>query len=102
MVVRLGKEKSAALIPLLFILAYSSIIIGILTKILPWATLIALLTIPIAIKVVKVAKENYDDAPKYIPAMAQTIMTHSVTGVLLCVGYAICVLMLNTNCVLSL
>jgi len=100
LIVRLGKAKSASLIPLLFISAYLSIIAGVLTKIMPWTSLIALFTAPIAIKVVKTAKENYDDAPKYMPAMAQTIMTHSVTGVLLCIGYAACVIIFNNTCLL--
>ena len=89
LVVLLGKKKAVKALPVLFLLAYSSIIIGVVLTIMPAWTLIALLTFPVALNVIGIARVNYNCTPKYIPAMARTIAIHSVTGLLLTAGYLI-------------
>ncbi|ODS35830.1 hypothetical protein BEH94_05595 [Candidatus Altiarchaeales archaeon WOR_SM1_SCG] len=89
LIVMLGKEKAVKFMPLIFLLVYLSIIFGVVFKIMPVWTLIALLTIPIALNVVKIAKNNYNNTKGYIPAMAGTIKIYAATGILLCIGYLI-------------
>ena len=89
LIVMLGKEKAVEFMPLIFLLVYLSIIFGVVFKIMPVWTLIALLTVPIALNVVKIAKNNYNNTKGYIPAMAGTIKIYAGTGILLCIGYLI-------------
>jgi 1,4-dihydroxy-2-naphthoate octaprenyltransferase len=68
-------------------LTYASILLGVLLRLTsPW-TLLGLLTLPIAWKGLRVAREFYDDYLKLAPANAATVMTHLLTGLLLCFGY---------------
>ena len=87
LIVMLGKAKAVSFIPLIFLIMYMSMIFGVVFKIMPVWTLLALLTIPIALNVIKIAKRSYDNTPEYIPAMANTIKIYALTGILLCVGY---------------
>ena len=89
LIVMLGREKAVKFMPLIFLLVYLSIIFGVVFKIMPVWTLIALLTVPIALNVVKIAKSNYNNTKGYIPAMAGTIKIYAATGILLCIGYLI-------------
>jgi 1,4-dihydroxy-2-naphthoate polyprenyltransferase len=89
LVIILGKAKAVKLLPILFSLVYSSIILGVVLKIMPVWTLIALLTFPVALNIIKIANDNYNGTARYIPAMARTIALHSLTGILLTAGYLI-------------
>lgn len=89
LVVILGKAKAVKFLPMFFLLIYSSIILGVVLGIMPAWTLIALLTIPVALNVITIANSNYDNTTRYIPAMARTIAIHSITGMLLTAGYLI-------------
>jgi len=89
LIVRLGRKKAVKFVPMLFIITYATIIGGILTGILPLALVIALLTIPLAIKIIHIANRFYNSTQDYVPAMALTILTHSGTGILLCAGYVL-------------
>jgi len=89
LIVRLGRERALKFVPLLFMMAYTTIIAGILAGILPWTLIIALLTIPIALKIIGIVNRFYNSVQDYVPAMALTILTYSGTGVLLCVGYVL-------------
>ena len=89
LIVMLGKEKAVKFLPLIFLLVYSSIIFGVVFRITPVWTLIALLTFPVALNVIKIAGSKYNHTAEYTPAMAKTIAIHSITGILICVGYLI-------------
>ncbi len=89
LVVILGKERAVRGIPLLFALVYASILLGAALRFTPAWTLLALLTLPGALMVVRAARESYSDVPRYIPAMAGTIAVYSTTGALLAAGYVI-------------
>jgi 1,4-dihydroxy-2-naphthoate octaprenyltransferase len=89
LVVILGKAKAVKLLPILFLLVYSSIIFGVVFKIMPVWTLIALVTFPVAINIIKIANGNYNSTARYIPAQAKTIAVHSITGILIIAGYLI-------------
>jgi 1,4-dihydroxy-2-naphthoate octaprenyltransferase len=87
LVVILGKKNAVILYQILLILTYLTIIVLVVFKVLPPATLITLLGLPIALKAFMIAKKNYDKIYELLPANASTIGLHSLVGALLCVGF---------------
>ena len=85
-VVRLGRKKSAVVFTAMMALVY--IFILLLGLLYPgrWV-LLGFLTLPLSIKVVVNSLKHYDEIPKLVPSNAGTILAHTLTGVLLCVGY---------------
>jgi 1,4-dihydroxy-2-naphthoate octaprenyltransferase len=85
-VVRLGRKKSAMVFAVMMALVYVFIIL--LGVLYPgrWV-LLGLLTLPLSLKVMANALKHYDQIRQLIPSNAGTIITHALTGVLLCVGY---------------
>jgi 1,4-dihydroxy-2-naphthoate octaprenyltransferase len=55
--------------------------------ILPWPTLIALGTVPLAWKAGKGLQKNHSLPYRLIPSNAYTVFTHLYTGLLLFAGY---------------
>jgi len=88
-VVRLGRKRSADVYALIMMAAYASIALGVILKIMPIASLIALTSIPIILKAIGIARKYYDEPPKLIFANANTIKIHALTGLLLIIGYLI-------------
>jgi len=89
LVVRLGKKRAISGYILMMLLTYLVVVVGVVTDSLPPITLVSLLTVPIALNAIKIAKQNYDDNQKLAPANASTIMVHLFTGLLLTVGFFI-------------
>ncbi|NOZ61211.1 MAG: 1,4-dihydroxy-2-naphthoate octaprenyltransferase [Calditrichaeota bacterium] len=89
LVVRLGKEKAVKGFVLMIMLTYLVVIVGVAVDFLPPMALISLLTLPLALKAIKVAQANYDDSLKLVPANASTIMNHLFTGLLLTIAFFI-------------
>ncbi len=89
LVVRLS--DSAALSGYLALMAgaYVAVVAGVVVRLLPLLTLIALLTIPLLWKTWQILKRYYAKPYHLIPANAYTVMTHLFTGLLLVVGYAV-------------
>ena len=86
-VVQLGKERAVLGLAIMMALVYLSIVAGVVCKIItPW-TLLALLTAPLAIKAVLVARKNFGDSKALAPANAATIGAHLATGVALTLAY---------------
>ena len=67
--------------------AYALIVLGAALRILPWPTLIALATAPLAVRVTRGIRESYDDPYALMPTMAANIKLHLYTGLLLLAGY---------------
>jgi 1,4-dihydroxy-2-naphthoate octaprenyltransferase len=88
-VARLGKERAAQLLKYIFASAYIILAISSVTSIIPLTALIGLATIPHARIAYKVLKVKYEDNIGMIPAMASTVKTAILTGVLLIVAYLI-------------
>lgn len=86
-VILVGKRSASRIYALLNALAYSSIVIPVVLGINPPLTLIALLTIPIAVKASQGVMQNYDETEKLIPALGQNVLVDLVTPVLLTVGF---------------
>ena len=92
LVILLGKEKASKLYSVLMLSAYLAILCGVIFGFMPALTLIAFLTIPIAIKAIKGARTNYDDNVKLIPTMGANILVVLVTQFLMVIGYVIAVI----------
>lgn len=89
LVVVLGKERAVVLYQVMLSLVYAIIVFLTLAGSLPYLCLIALFSIPIAIKAFIVAKNNYEKVYEMLPANAATIGLHSTIGILLCAGIVV-------------
>ncbi|MGH2681747.1 MAG: prenyltransferase [Actinomycetota bacterium] len=69
--------------------AYALIGLGAVLRILPWTTLIALATMPLAVRAARGIRVNYEDPYALMPTMATNIKLHLYTGLLLLVGYIV-------------
>jgi 1,4-dihydroxy-2-naphthoate octaprenyltransferase len=67
--------------------AYALVLVGAALGILPWPTVLALGTIPLAMRVTRGLRDSYDDPYALMPTMATNIKLHLYTGLLLFAGY---------------
>lgn len=89
LVVRMGRPRAVKGYAAIFILTYSTILLGVFTKLLtPWV-LIALITLPQALKAVRIAQAHAEESEKLVPANAATVGIHLLTGLLMTAGYAV-------------
>ena len=86
-VIALGKVGAGRLYAGLMAMTYLCIIVGVVCKIMPPLTLIALLTIPIALKAIGTTFKHHDDLQKMIPALGANVITVLATNALLALGY---------------
>ncbi len=89
LVTRIGRKKAVDVYGILMFSTYAVVLLGISLSLIPVFTLLSFLTIPLAIRSVYVAKKNYEDPRKLIPANAGTVLVHLFTGLLLCTAYII-------------
>ena len=89
LVVELGKQRAVWGYVALLVAAYLTIVVGVLVRIFPWTVLLGLLSSPFAYLAIRGAFRDYDNTQKLIPTNALTVQVHLLTGLLLCVGYAI-------------
>jgi 1,4-dihydroxy-2-naphthoate polyprenyltransferase len=82
----MGKEKASRIYAALTLLVYLWIIVWVIAGTMPVFSLLALLTLPIAVKAIKGAM-NYQDMKQLMPAMAANVMVVLLTQLLLGVGY---------------
>jgi len=79
-VVRLGKEKSVRIFALLFLIAYLwFILLAIVLGNAFW--LLGLISAPLAIRAVRVARQYYDDIPKMTEANLRMVQVYQLTGI---------------------
>ncbi|MEM1994477.1 MAG: prenyltransferase [Nitrososphaerales archaeon] len=88
-VARLGKARAASILKYIFASAYIVLIISSAARIIPFVALIALLTAAHARLAYKILVAKYDDNKQIIPAMANTVKTAILTGVLLIIAYVV-------------
>ena len=90
----IGKSKASIIYSLLTIVVYLWIIGGVVTTwitsndVMPAYCLIALITLPFAVKAIKGSRQ-YDDMSRLVPALASNVVTFLVTTLLLGVGYVL-------------
>lgn len=87
LVVRLGKERCLSLYKQINALAYIGILAGAFIYFHnAFFTIIALVTIPLAIKAIKHAEKYFDKIFELIPTNILTIGIHAITGLLIIAG----------------
>jgi 1,4-dihydroxy-2-naphthoate octaprenyltransferase len=74
------------------IAAYVIIVVGVVIGLLPIPTLLALLTIPLALQVSRGLDPNYDNPYGLMAVMGVNVKVHLYAGLLLLVGYAVVLL----------
>lgn len=95
LVLRLGYIRSIRvylgmiLLAYLLLIAYAFLAVGSIIPITSAASLIALFSLPFALKSAKILRANYKDPHAIIPANANTILLHLSFGVLAIIGLAI-------------
>ncbi|MCK4777174.1 MAG: 1,4-dihydroxy-2-naphthoate octaprenyltransferase [Actinomycetia bacterium] len=89
LIVLLGRKNASKGYIVLISLIYLSILIPVVMNILPLTFLLAAITIPIAVKAVKVTLNNYNKIEEIIPAMAAQIQLHLMIGLLLTIGLVV-------------
>lgn len=75
-VVRLGREKGAALYMTILLSSYALIILGVAIKVLPWLSLLAWLSLPLALKASLLVRRYYDQPIKLLPAVNNTALSY--------------------------
>ncbi len=89
LVMALGKSRAVWLYTILLVCTYLSVVLGVVFGLMPWPTLVTLLTAPLAMKAIQGARRHYDDIPKLVPALGANVMTILGTDALLTVGYVL-------------
>jgi 1,4-dihydroxy-2-naphthoate octaprenyltransferase len=86
LVVRLPRNAVITGYAIAAAVAYSALVVGVVVRVLPWPTLVALLTIPLAYKTVRGLERDYDDPYVLMGSLQNNIVLHFTTGVLLVTG----------------
>jgi len=84
--IAIGKGKASIVYSALTVMVYLWIVGSVVTGWMPPFTLIALLTLPLAIKAIKGAL-NYDDPGQLIPGLASNVQVVLLTQLLMGIGY---------------
>jgi 1,4-dihydroxy-2-naphthoate octaprenyltransferase len=87
LVVRLGRKKATTYYALLLAATYIPIVMGIFTRLSPFTTSVALLTLPLACRNIYITKRKYNKPQELTPAMSGTILLFASTTLLLAIGY---------------
>ncbi|MBW1771037.1 MAG: prenyltransferase [Deltaproteobacteria bacterium] len=82
-VVRLGRDRSRYIYSLLMLGPYAVVLLWVLTRSGAWPYLAVILTIPIALKAIKILSAHYETYDEIIPAQFLTIQTHLALGLVL-------------------
>jgi 1,4-dihydroxy-2-naphthoate octaprenyltransferase len=86
LLVRFGQIKGIYLYFTGISIAYFFVFFAIYLKIISYLGIIILLTIPVAIKVIKILFENYKLPSKLTPACGMTIFLHLINGIIIILG----------------
>ena len=89
LITRISPDTAVTGYAVLIVAAYLTIIVGAALGIMPLATLIGLLTIPMAWSAFKTLRRHHGYAYRLIPANGNTVLLHLRTGLLLSVGYLV-------------
>jgi len=93
-VISLGKRDASYLFVVFLITSYLCILAGVVTRMMPVVTLIALGTIGFGWKAAKGALQYYNNTEKLIPVLGTNVVTILGTQALLAIGYVIALFIL--------
>lgn len=86
-VVRLGRERAVGGYILATAAVYAAVLAGIITKVMPLSSLVALVLIPLSLRAIQFARKHHSSSFELAPANALTIIVHLGTGLLLTWAY---------------
>ena len=89
LVARYGKWRGVKLYVASWACTYLVITVGILLQVLPWTALLALVSLPITLRSIKVLQANYENPLKLAPANLDMIIAYSITSLGLITAYSI-------------
>ena len=81
-----GKTKASVVYSVLMVMVYLWVIGGVIAGLMPIFSLIALLTVPFAIKAIQGARQH-KDMTRLVPGMANNVLVVLLTQLLLGIGY---------------
>jgi 1,4-dihydroxy-2-naphthoate octaprenyltransferase len=84
--ITMGKEKAGIVYSVLTVIVYLWIVVTAVLTIMPWWSLIALATIPFAVRAIKGARRP-QEMDRLVPAMASNVQVVLLTQLLLGIGY---------------
>jgi 1,4-dihydroxy-2-naphthoate octaprenyltransferase len=87
--VRLGRNAVRVLGPAFYAATYLVVVIGALAGWLPIWSIVSLLTIPLAVKLLRLTSKHYEDIPRYAPAIMMTVKVFAYTTLLLIAAFVI-------------
>jgi 1,4-dihydroxy-2-naphthoate octaprenyltransferase len=87
--ITIGRKASSFLYAAFLIMAYLAVIVGVALQLLPWFSLLALLTVFMAWKAIRGARMNAENIPDLIPSMGANVMINLITPTLLALGVLI-------------
>lgn len=86
LVIILGRQKASKIFPLLIIITYTLIIVGIFFGYTKIYSLLCFASIPYAVKAIKQSVKYYDKIDKLIPAMAAAVKYSRIFGFVLAIS----------------
>jgi 1,4-dihydroxy-2-naphthoate octaprenyltransferase len=86
---RLGKSVVSLVCCGVMATAFALVIVLWITGIYPVSALLALLTVAISMKAVRIVLEKHKDVRALVPAQAMTIQAHLAMGLLLTLGFVL-------------
>ncbi len=89
LVVVFGKAKAIKFFYFFLIFNYIWVAVGVILYRFPIYTLVVMLTLPICLKAIKVARVNYDKIKELLPANGATIGLHMIFGILFSLGFVL-------------
>lgn len=87
LLIALGRRKASRLYAGLMVMTYVCVIAGVISELMPSLCLIALASIPFALKAISITFKYYDNLHELIPALRMNVITVLGTNALLALGY---------------
>ncbi|RLD11407.1 MAG: prenyltransferase [Chloroflexota bacterium] len=84
--IAIGREASSTLYGIFLLLAYLSVIVGVILNLLPIFSLLSLLTSILGWKIFQSARQNYEDIEALAPSMGMNVIVNITTPILLAIG----------------
>lgn len=86
--ITMGRGRASILYSILTVVIYLWIVGGVMARLMPPHTLVALLTLPLAIKAIRGAL-RYEEESRLLPALGSNVMVVLLTQLLLGIGYVL-------------
>jgi 1,4-dihydroxy-2-naphthoate octaprenyltransferase len=84
--ITIGRQASGVLYGILLLLAYASVVVGVILGLLPRSSLLSVSTVIVAWKAYQGAYQNAENTPALIPSMGLNVVINLTAPILLAVG----------------